>query len=143
MVAKIRLLVVDDDEEFLNSITPFLERRGFQVTTVSNGCFALVATRSAGFDVILLDLKMPGMDGDELMPEIRKSDPDMEFVVLTGYGSLRSAMDFSKLGAFDYLSKPCGVEKLAEVLRMAARRRQLRNDADDLISDWDDSLHLF
>lgn len=123
---KIRLLAVDDEGAFLSALSQRLELRGFEVTATSSGYDALNAARNESFDLALLDLKMPGMDGKALLSILKKRHHFLEVVMLTGHGSLDSAVECTKLGAFDYLPKPVEHEALVEKLREAYEAR-LRN----------------
>lgn len=126
----IRLLIVDDEVPFLNALRERLELREFAVTTASGGREALELCRTGEFDVALIDLKMPGMDGRELLAQLKQAGVDLEVVILTGHGSLSSAVDCAKLGAFSYLPKPVELEKLLDTLHQAcAERLRLRLEA--------------
>jgi DNA-binding NtrC family response regulator len=123
MDKKIRLLIVDDEVDFLDSIARRLEIRGFDVTKASRGDEALQAASEGGFDLALLDLKMPGIDGTEVLRILKEEHKYLEVIMLTGHGSIDSAVECTKLGAFSYLSKPYEMEKLLEVLRDAYETR--------------------
>jgi len=116
---KIKLLIVDDEVDFLNSIAQRLEMRGFDVTKAPSGVVALEAAGSGAFDLALLDLKMPGMGGTEVLKILKQEHKHVEVIMLTGHGSINSAVECTKLGAFSYLSKPYELDKLLEVLRDA------------------------
>ena len=119
MPDKIRLLIVDDEVEFLDSIAQRLEMRGFDITKAINGEEAVEATRVKKFDLALLDLKMPGMDGKQVLEILKKEHKYLEVIILTGHGSLESAVECTKLGAFSYLPKPYELEELLEILKQA------------------------
>jgi DNA-binding NtrC family response regulator len=123
MADKIRILIVDDEVKFLDSIAQRLEIRGFDVSKATNGEEALKAAAVAQFDLALLDLKMPGMDGRQVLEILKKTHKYIEVIILTGHGSLDSAVECTKLGAFNYLPKPYEIEKLLEVLREAYETR--------------------
>ncbi|MBN2226141.1 MAG: response regulator [candidate division Zixibacteria bacterium] len=120
---QIKLLIVDDEVKFLNSIAQRLEMRGFDVTKASNGQEAVAAAQSGKFDLALLDLKMPGMDGTEVLAVLKKEHKYLEVIILTGHGSMDSAVECTKLGAFSYLPKPYELEKLLDTLRQAYEAR--------------------
>jgi DNA-binding NtrC family response regulator len=109
---KVRLLLVDDEVEFLNSTAKALRRRGFEVTTVQNPAIGLKLLEHETFDVAVLDVKMPGISGDQMFKEMRRRWPETPVVMLTGHGTVEQAFEISKDGVFDYLTKPCDVEKL-------------------------------
>jgi DNA-binding NtrC family response regulator len=126
---QIRLLMVDDEEEFLTATSQALERRGFAVTTARNGPEALDAATGRPFDVALLDIKMPGMDGVELFIKLQRKQPGLPMIFLTGHGTVSQAFAMAKRGAFDYVAKPCPVDDLAERLREAVRSERPRGEA--------------
>jgi DNA-binding NtrC family response regulator len=119
----IRLLIVDDETRFLQAIAQRLSKRGFDVRTADNGKDAVDLARKEKFDIALLDLKMPGMDGGELLRILKEEHQFLEAIILTGHGSLESAVELTKLGAFSYLPKPYELDKLVEVLREAYEAR--------------------
>lgn len=119
---KINLLIVDDEEQFLNSIQRSLELRDFNVIAVNRGEKALEAAREQPVDIALVDLKMPGMDGQETLAALKKEHGWMEIVILTGHGTIDSAAACSRSGAYAYLQKPCDLEDLLRVLIDAYKR---------------------
>ena len=123
MVDRIRLLIVDDEVEFLETVSERLEQRDFEVTTASEGADALEIAKRDRFDLAVVDLRMPGMDGRELLEALKKEHKFLEVIVLTGYGSVESAFECSKLGAFGYLSKPFDLDELLKVLKDAFAAR--------------------
>jgi DNA-binding NtrC family response regulator len=123
MSDRIRLLIVDDEEEFLESIAKRLQMRDFDVSTASRGAEAVEIARKEKFDLALLDLKMPGMDGKQVLEILKKEHKFIEVIILTGHGSVDSAVDCTKLGAFGYLPKPYELEKLLETLQQAYQVR--------------------
>jgi len=126
MARKIRLLIVDDEERFLRTLAERLELRDFEVTPVTSGQQALDAARETEFDLALIDLKMPGMSGEQLLRELRRDHPAIEVIILTGHGSVDSAVQCMREGSYHYLQKPCGTEDLLEVLKNAYRSRVQR-----------------
>ncbi len=127
----IRLLIVDDEVRFLNAIAQRLAKRGFDVRTATNGAEALELARKEKFDIALLDLKMPGMDGGQLLKALKDEHQFLEAVILTGHGSLESAVELTKLGAFSYLPKPYELDKLIQVLKDAYQARLEKKFASD------------
>ena len=120
---KIKLLIVDDEEDFLNSIAERLGMRDFDVSTASEGSLAVKAAKKGKFDLAILDMKMPGMDGMELLKILKKKHKFLEVIILTGHGAIDSAVEATKLGAYSYLEKPYDFEKLLEVLEKAYETR--------------------
>ena len=114
---QIGLLIVDDDEKFLATIAERLGLKDFDVTTATEGTQAIKAAKKGAFDVAILDLKMPGMDGMELLQILKKKHKFLEIVILTGFASIDSAVEATKLGAFGYLEKPYDFDKLLGVLK--------------------------
>ena len=119
MAEKIKLLIVDDEIKFLDSIAQRLEMRGLDVAKAGNGTEAVDIARTQKFDLALLDLKMPGMDGKQVLEILKKEHKFIEVIILTGHGSLESAVECTKLGAFGYLPKPYELDNLLEILRQA------------------------
>lgn len=117
---KIRLLMVDDELEFLEATSRALSRRGFEVSGAEDGETALKELSQKAIDVVVLDVKMPGMDGVDCFRQIKLLFPQIPVVLLTGHGNIQQAFETSKEGVVEYLTKPCEVEKLAEVARRVA-----------------------
>jgi DNA-binding NtrC family response regulator len=125
----IKLLIVDDEVAFLNAIARRLQRRDFDVRTATNGADAIALARTEKFDVAVVDLKMPGMEGGQVLQELKKEHQFLEVIILTGHGSLESAVQLTRLGAHGYLPKPYELEKLIEEIR-AAYETRLRKKLD-------------
>lgn len=125
MGEKINVLVVDDEERFLNTIKKTLRARDFNVIAVNRGEKAVTVARKLPIDIAVVDLKMPGMDGEQTLEMLKKEHKWMEVVILTGYGSFESAVDCGKKGAYFYLKKPCDFEELLSVLAKAYIKRVL------------------
>ncbi len=129
---KINILIVDDEEQFLNSIKRRLEVREFNVITVNRGEKALEAARNNPIDVALVDLKMPGINGEETLKALKEEHEWMEVVILTGHGSVESAIECTKSGAYEYLQKPCKLDELLESLKNAYQKRVMnKKDIDE------------
>jgi len=122
-MSKINLLVVDDEEEFLNYVVKRLEIRDFNVIGVTSGEEAIEAAKKNPIDIALVDLKMPGIDGEETLKRLKEAHEWMEVVILTGHGSIDSAFECSKSGAYSYLQKPCDMETLLDTLKEAYMKR--------------------
>ncbi len=120
---KINLLIVDDEEALLTSLAERLGHRDFNVTTATEGPLAIKAAKKGSFDVAILDLNLPGMDGIEVLQILKKKHKFLEVIILTGYGKITSAVEATKLGAYSYLEKPFDFEKLLEVLKEAYQTR--------------------
>ncbi|MFC1821716.1 response regulator [Thermodesulfobacteriota bacterium] len=120
---RIKLLIVDDDEKFLKTIAERLGLKDFDVTTTTEGDKAIKTAKKGKFDVAILDLKMPGMDGTEILKILKKKHKFLEIIMLTGFASIDSAVECTKLGAFGYVEKPYSFEKLLEMLKSAYETR--------------------
>ena len=120
---KIKLLIVDDEEDFLKSIAERLGMRDFDVTTATEGKLAIKAAKKGKFDVAILDMRMPGMDGMDLLQTLKKKHKYLEVIILTGFGSIDSAVEATKLGAYSYLEKPYDFEKLIAEIKEAYEAR--------------------
>lgn len=119
MADKIKVLMVDDEEQFRSTTSKILTRRGYVTTMAGSGEEAIGILKKESQDVVILDVKMPGMDGHQTLAEIKKIDPDVPVIMLTGHGALDSAKESLKHGAFDYLNKPCEIDLLAAKIRDA------------------------
>ena len=123
--SKINLLIVDDEEQFLNSIGRSLELRDFKVITVNRGEKAIKAARKHPIDVALVDLKMPGINGEETLKALKKEHQWMEVVILTGHGTIDSAAECTRSGAYSYLQNPCDLDRILESLKNAYKKKVL------------------
>jgi DNA-binding NtrC family response regulator len=117
---EIKVLLVDDEVEFTASLSKILTRRGFNVEVAADGLSALARIAQGQFDVVLLDVKMPGMDGFSVLSEIKRLSLAARVILLTGHFSLTDKENASKNDIFAYLLKPCPVLKLVEVIEAAA-----------------------
>lgn len=127
-MSKIRLLIVDDEELFLESMRKRLEVRDFDVATAESGDRALELARQKPIDVALVDLKMPGMGGEDVLKALKREHKWMEVIILTGHGSKESAAACSREGAYSYLQKPCEFERMLAVLSRAYKKRVMRKN---------------
>ncbi len=120
---KIRILIADDEESFLTAVSRRLEVRDFDVVTAVSGTAAVDAAEKGIFDVALVDLRMPDLDGTEVLDILKKHHRYLEVIILTGHATIDSAVQCTKLGAFDYLEKPYDFDALMDVLRRAYEAR--------------------
>jgi len=123
MSRKIQILFVDDEKEFVNYMTKRLERHDLDVHPYTNPLEALERSEGKNYDVGLLDLKMPEMDGEELLTRLKEKDPGMEIIILTGHGSIESAFRSAQEGAYEYLLKPCEFDDLVKSINNAYAKR--------------------
>ena len=119
----IRVLIVDDEKDFVEMLSLRLEEAGESVTSAFSGEACLDILGKKDIDVVLLDIKMPGMDGITALRKIKKRFPLVEVIMLTGHGTTESAVDGMKLGAFDFLLKPARFDELTDKLKAARKRR--------------------
>jgi DNA-binding NtrC family response regulator len=120
---KIKLLLVDDEIDFLQTIAERLTLKDFDVIVASNGREAIAAAENDLFDVAVVDFKMPGMDGTQVLRVLKERHKYLEIIMLTGHATIDSAVECTKLGAFKYLEKPYDFEKLVEVIKEAYEAR--------------------
>lgn len=118
-----RVLLVDDEKDFVEMLSLRLGEVGEKVTLAHSGQECLETLEKANIDVVILDIKMPGMDGIETLREIKKRFPLVEVIMLTGHGSTETAVEGMKLGAFDYLMKPADFDDLTTKMEGARKRK--------------------
>lgn len=126
-----RVLMVDDEQVYAESLAKVLRRRGFDVVAVFDGPSALDAVSETEFDVIVLDLRMPGMGGLSVLEGIRKRDPLTPVLLLTGHADLERATMALKGGAEDVLMKPCPVDALVSAIEDASERKGFAKEVED------------
>ena len=112
----LKVLLVDDEEVFCNNMAKLLNKRGYQVNAVNGGEEALGILQNDPYDVVVLDLKMPGMNGIDTLKKMKEMGVSAQTIMLTGHGGLDSAMEAVKLGAYDYIPKPCEVDELSAMI---------------------------
>jgi len=123
-VEKMKLMLVDDEERFLSSIAKLLSKKGIDAVTATSGAEAIEKLKRQTIHVVILDVKMPGMDGNETLVEIKKLFPMVEVIMLTGHATVEFAVDGLKSGATDYLMKPIGIDDLIQKAEEAFEKRQ-------------------
>ena len=119
----IRLLLIDDEVGYVNVLSNRLSKRNFQVGKANSGAEAFQLLRKKEFDVAVLDLKMEDMDGIEILKILKKMAPELVVIMLTGHGSAEAAREGVKQGAYDYLTKPCELDKLIQKIQEAYDQR--------------------
>ena len=120
---KPKILLVDDEERFLVTTRKVLDKKGYDVLTAASGVEAIATLDLNPVDVAILDVKMPGMDGIATLKEIKRRQPLVEVIMLTGHGTFESAVEGLKSGATDYLTKPSDINELLEKIAEAFERR--------------------
>jgi len=118
-----QVLVVDDEADFRETIVKRLQKRQLHVSGAESGEKALELMAAQPFDVVVLDVKMPGLDGIETLREIKKKNPLVEVILLTGHASMESGIEGMKLGAFDFVMKPAALDELMEKIRQAYEKK--------------------
>jgi DNA-binding NtrC family response regulator len=123
----LRVLFVDDERSLQEFMRSELPRLGHEVTVCPDGRAGIKALEKCTFDVAILDLRMPGLTGIEVLEQLKQLAPDTEAVVMTGHASMETAIDAMRLGAFDYITKPCKLAEIEAVLRKVAEKRDLKH----------------
>jgi DNA-binding NtrC family response regulator len=122
------IMLVDDEIPFVETMTKRLDKRGLNVISANSAQEALAKLEDdAHVDVVILDVKMPGMDGIETLQEIKKRHPLKEVIMLTGHATVETAIEGMKLGAFDYLMKPCDLDVLISKVKEAFEKKKLHD----------------
>lgn len=130
---KINLLMVDDEEKFLNALTNRLKLQFFEVASATNGEDAVVMAEKGGFDVAVIDLQMPGIDGLQLLKILKQSHKFLEVIILSGHATIDIAVQCTKAGAYKILEKPCQLDKLTEAIKEAYElrlKKKFQNDSE-------------
>jgi DNA-binding NtrC family response regulator len=127
---KMQIMLVDDEDRFLLTTSKLLARKGYRVVTATSGAEALRKLKEVTVHVVVLDVKMPGMDGITTLKEIKKRFPDAEVILLTGHATLETAVEGLNAGACDYLMKPCNLDELIrKAEEVFEKRRHLTGDS--------------
>ena len=122
-----RLLVVDDEDLFRNSLVKLLTMEGYSVLSASDGNEALGLIKENKFQLVITDLKMPGMNGMELIQEIQKLSPDTKVVIITAHGEWNTYLEAMERGAFEYLNKPINKDDLFYAVKRALLEGEVKN----------------
>lgn len=122
MVEKSKLLLVDDEADFRDIMAKFFSRRKIDVETAGGCMEALDWIGKESFDVVIMDVSMPGLDGIDCMAEIKKVQPEVEVIILTGHASINAGLIGMKKGAFDYCLKPIDFDELLEKIILARKK---------------------
>ena len=121
----VKILLVDDEKPFVDTMTKRLKKREIDVVPAHDGLEALTCLEeNSGVEVVVLDIKMPNMDGMTALKEIKKKFPLIEVIMLTGHATVETGIEGMKMGAFDYLMKPCDMEQLIAKVNEAAKRKR-------------------
>ena len=120
----LRVLFVDDEDDFRETIVKRLNARKIQAMGAESGARALEIVKDNDFDVIVLDVKMPGMDGIETLRHIKQMKPEIEVIMLTGHASVEFGLKGMQLGAFDYVMKPAPLNELLDTINQAYSKKR-------------------
>lgn len=131
-----KILVVDDEKNIRLTLSQVLETAGFEVDTAANGEEALRMIEEKDYRVVLLDLKMPGMDGMEVLRKITETRPDIRFVIITAHGTVESAVDAMKMGAVDFLQKPFTPTEIRDMVSNIINREKLEEPQIQAYDEW-------
>ncbi|MDN3511541.1 MAG: sigma-54 dependent transcriptional regulator [Candidatus Jettenia sp.] len=142
MIRKKKILVVEDDEYVLGSIRILLNKEGYEVNTALNGLEALNLYRRESYDLVIADLKMPQMDGIELLKQLKLEFSDVSLIMMTAYGSIRTAVEAMKMGAYDYVTKPVSAEEIRLVIQRAFERQNLITEIKTLRKELEERFSL-
>ena len=123
-----QILFVDDEREILSVVKRYLSLQGYRVTVVENGLDAFELIKERDFDIVFVDLKMPEFDGLELLQAIKEYRPEIEVIILTGYGTIESAIKALKLGSYDYLQKPIDLERLKVLIDRIIEKKKPQSE---------------
>jgi DNA-binding NtrC family response regulator len=120
-----KVLLVDDEQEFTQVLSERMKARGLNVVTADNGPTAIQKAEAESFDAIILDIRMPGMDGIETLRRLRKINPNLQVIMLTGQASVKAGIEATKLGALDFLEKPADLKQIMEKIQEAKVNKML------------------
>jgi len=120
-----KVLLVDDEKDFLDALGERMENRGMNVSTTTSAKEAVKKVQEESYDAIVLDLQMPEMDGIEVLKAIKKINPDMQVILLTGHATVEKGIEAMKLGAMDLIEKPADIETIAEKIKKAQANKMI------------------
>jgi DNA-binding NtrC family response regulator len=120
-----KVLLVDDEKKFLEVMSERLTTRGVTVTTATSAAEALEQIEANLFDAVILDLKMPGMDGIEALKRMKAKRPELQIILLTGHATVEKGVEAIQLGAMDFVEKPADLESLGEKIKQAKQKKML------------------
>jgi DNA-binding NtrC family response regulator len=124
-----KILIVDDEPDMLKLLSMTIQRKTpYQVTTTNNPVEALELVKGCGFDLIISDLKMPGLDGIELLDAVKRLDPDTPVIMMTAYGTIESASEAMEKGGFDFITKPFRIEQILFTIDRAMKWLKLQKE---------------
>jgi DNA-binding NtrC family response regulator len=125
-----KVLLVDDEEEFVETLAERMRSRGMEVATSNSGGDALELVEAEPYDVVVLDLQMPGMDGIEVLQRIKQRQPEIQVVLLTGHATVEKGVEAIKQGALEFLEKPTDISALSEIIHKAKAEKMILVEQD-------------
>lgn len=135
-----QILIVDDDKAQRSLLAGYLKKKDYTVTTAASGREAIEKNRNTGFDLVILDLKMPDIDGIETMAKMKEIDPATYFIILTGYGTIESAVEAMKIGAYDYLGKPINLDELELLIERIREEQHVHRELEVLREEVEENI---
>src|SRR3990172_582787 len=141
IIKEVNILVIDDEAVIRDGCTKILKKEGWNVDTVENGRDGIELIKNKFFDILLLDLMMPGINGMEVLQEIKSQSPSIYTIVITGYATIETAVEAMKIGAFDYIAKPFTPDQLRLVVKKALSNKALIREAEYLRAEQEKGLH--
>jgi DNA-binding NtrC family response regulator len=120
-----KVLLVDDEQDFLETLAERMRTRGMNVSTTNSAADAVKMAEAESYDAVVLDLKMPGMDGLEVLSAIKERNPDIQIILLTGHATLEKGIEAMKLGAMDFIEKPADIQVLTEKIKQAQSQKMI------------------
>ena len=120
-----KILLIDDEVDFLSAMAERMEARDMKVSTASSAKDGLEKAMTGSFDAVILDLRMPEMDGIETLKKLKEKNPDLEVILLTGHATIKDGIEAMKLGALDLLEKPADINTLTEKIKTAQAKKML------------------
>ncbi len=120
-----KVLLVDDEQDFLETLAERMRTRGMNVSTTTSAADAVKMAEAESYDAVVLDLKMPGMDGLEVLSAMKEKNPDIQVILLTGHATLEKGIEAMKLGAMDFIEKPADIKVLTEKIKQAQSQKMI------------------
>jgi DNA-binding NtrC family response regulator len=125
---KLKILIADDEEITLKHLRYALEKDGYEIVTVNNGLDAMKKIESEEFDILIADIKMPGIDGITLLSDVKSNHPEIDVIIITGFGSIESAVNAMTKGATDYITKPFNLDELGLKIKKIEEKKRLEKE---------------
>lgn len=139
MEEKIHILVVDSQPDMRDVLADVLEDEGYRVTTVENGYEALERVKAISFNIVIVDIKMPGLNGMELIRKLREADSKLTIIIMTGYSSLEIAVEAVRAGVYDYITKPFQAEEMLLAIKRAVKEQEIFTENKKLLEELEEA----